>query len=130
MLVDTAVWIDFLRAAGTPGARRLRALLEEGELLCCPVIVQELLQGAAGPTQLATLREHLYPLPQLLPSLDTYAQAGALYARCRWRGVTIRSPHDCLIARLAMEHRTPLLHDDVDFERIAAIEPSLVLVRS
>jgi predicted nucleic acid-binding protein len=60
------------------------------------------------------------------PGTATYADAGSLYARCRWRGYTPRSPHDCLIAQLAIEHRAPLLHDDRDFEPIAQIEPRLV----
>lgn len=57
--------------------------------------------------------------------LLTYAEAGALYARCRWRGYTPRSPHDCLIACIAVARRVPSLHDDRDFERIAEIEPAL-----
>ena len=50
-----------------------------------------------------------------------------LYARCRWQGITIRSPNDCLIAACAVEAGEPLLHADRDFERIAAIEPRLRL---
>ena len=93
-----------------------------------PVVLQELLQGAAGAQQLVALRDHFEALPQLLPSLRTYANAGALYARCRWAGVTQRSPHDCLIAQTAIEHGVPLLHDDRDFELIAEVEPGLRLV--
>jgi predicted nucleic acid-binding protein len=40
---------------------------------------------------------------------------------------TPRSPHDCLIACIAIEHGTPLLHDDKDFEAIARVEPRLLL---
>lgn len=64
----------------------------------------------------------------LASTRHTYAAAGALYARCRWAGITPRSPHDCLIAQTAIEHGLPLLHDDRDFERIADVEPGLRLL--
>ncbi len=44
--------------------------------------------------------------------------------------VTVRSPHDCLIAQIAIEHEVPLLQDDADFERIARVEPRLSFVCS
>ena len=56
---------------------------------------------------------------------ETARHAALLYARCRWRSITIRSPNDCLIAACAIEAEQPLLHADRDFERIASIEPRL-----
>lgn len=70
---------------------------------------QEVLQGENGPQHFLRLQEQLY-------------------ARCRWQGITIRSPDDCLIAACALEAAQPLLHADRDFERIAAIEPQLQLI--
>lgn len=131
VLVDTTIWIDLLRGAAGPAVEALRRLLEEGEACLAPVVLQELLQGAASPRAGATLRRRFESLPMLEPRPvgATYAEAGLLYARCRWRGYTPRSPHDCLIAQHAIEHGVPLLHDDRDFERIAAIEPRLRTVR-
>ena len=40
----------------------------------------------------------------------------------------IRTPHDCLIAQTAIEYGVFLLQDDVDFERIAMVEPLLSFV--
>jgi hypothetical protein len=95
------------------------------------VIVQEILQGAACPESLERLREHFLALPMPIPTdlPATHAAAGALYARCRWQGITPRSPHDCLIAQVAVEHGVALLHDDRDFEQIARVEPALMLLR-
>ncbi len=131
VLVDSTVWIDLLRNQATPPVARLRALLAAGEALVAPVIVQELLQGASSPDSLERLRAHFLALPMLepKPGAATHAAAGALYARCRWAGITPRSPHDCLIAQLAVEHGMPLLHDDRDFEAIAGVETRLVLLR-
>ncbi len=125
ILVDTSVWIDWLRRGDRPATLALDRLIDEVEIVLAPVVLQELLQGAKGPEQLAELRRYFEPLPMLPPRATTYADAGALYARCRWAGVTPRSPHDCLIAQLAMEYGVPLLHDDRDFELIATVEQRL-----
>lgn len=129
VLVDTTVWIDWLRTLETKPASELDRLLEEGEAALAPIILQELLQGAASPRALRTLRGQFEALPMLIPrpGAATYGDAGALYARCRWAGYTPRSPHDCLIAQLAIEHRVPLLHDDRDFKHIAEVEAKLIL---
>ena len=131
VLVDTAVWIDWLRGTPSPATLRLGLLLQDGDAAIAPVILQELLQGAASPQALRTLRSRFEALPMLEPAAGgaTHADAGALYARCRWAGITPRSPHDCLIAQLALAHAVPLLHDDRDFDRIAEVEPQLVAWR-
>lgn len=129
ILVDTSVWIDWLRQGTRPATRVLDRVIDEGEIVLTPVVVQELLQRARGEAQLAELRAYFERLPQLMPTGKTYAEAGALYARCRWAGITPRSPHDCLIAQLAVEQGVPLLHDDRDFEAIAGVETRLVVMR-
>ncbi len=131
VLVDSTVWIALLRNQASVPVARLRALLAQGDAAVAPVIVQELLQGASSPANLERLRGHFLALPMLeaSPGAATHAAAGELYARCRWAGVTPRSPHDCLIAQLAVEHGVPLLHDDRDFEAIAGVETRLVLMR-
>ncbi|MBP7520890.1 MAG: PIN domain-containing protein [Leptothrix sp. (in: Bacteria)] len=128
MLVDTTVWIDLLRGQVTPAVVCLRQLLDRGEALIAPVIVQEILQGARDADSLTMLRKRFTALPMVEPRPhgSTHADAGALYARCRWAGVTPRSPHDCLIAQLAMENRLTLLHDDRDFEQMALVEVGLM----
>lgn len=132
VLVDTSVWIDLLRASDTPAVRRLRQLLDLGLAFVAPVIVQELLQGASSERNLAVLQQRFTVLPQLesLAGGATHVNAGALFARCRWAGITPRSPHDCLIAQTAIDHGVALLHDDRDFDRIAQVEPRLDLMRA
>jgi len=130
VLVDTTVWIDLLRGHDTPAVATLRRLLAEGQAVIAPVILQEVLQGASSPASLQRLREHFQSLPLVAPVAGglTHAAAGELYARCRWQGITPRSPHDCLIAQLAIEHDLPLLHDDRDFDALARVDPRLRLL--
>lgn len=131
VLVDSTVWIDWLRGRPSAATRLLERLLDDAEALIAPVILQEILQGAASAPALRTLRRRFGALPLLEPKAGggTHAEAGALYARCRWAGITPRSPHDCLIAQLAVENSVALLHDDRDFERIAEVEQRLRLSR-
>lgn len=128
VLVDTGVWIDWLRARASAATRALGEIIEAGDAAIAPVILQEVLQGARTPEALRSLRSRFAALPMLLTRdwISTHAAAGELYARCRWAGVTPRSPHDCLIAQLAIEHRTALLHDDSDFDLIARVDRRLV----
>jgi len=130
ILVDSTVWIDLLRNLETAPVARLRKLLDLGEATVAPVIVQEVLQGAANTAAFAKLHSYFAAMPMSGTDnpLELHVTAGRLYARSRWQGITPRSPHDCLIAVTAIEAGTPLLHDDRDFERLAAVEPALKLV--
>ena len=131
ILVDSGVWIDLLRDVQTPKTLALRELLPRREAALTAVIYQEILQGAATPERFTKLKRYFRTLPFLNPAhpIETWEAAAELYMRCRQRGYTPRSPHDCLVARIALEHRAPLLHDDRDFEVIAEVEPRLKLFR-
>lgn len=127
VLVDSSVWIDLLRGLDTPQARALRGLVALNEAALAPVVYQEILQGAASMVRLEKLRTTFRTLPFLLPrhAIETYAAAAELYVRCRQHGITPRSPHDCLVARIAIEHGVALLHDDRDYESLTQVEPAL-----
>lgn len=129
ILVDSSVWIDLLREVQTPQTLALRELLPRREAALTAVIYQEILQGAATPERFTKLKRYFRTLPFLNPAhpIETWEAAAELYMRCRQQGYTPRSPHDCLVARIAIEHRTPLLHDDRDFEAIAEAEARLKL---
>lgn len=46
-LVDTSVWVDYLRGKATPQVRTLKELLAGEEIVgVAPIILQEILQGA------------------------------------------------------------------------------------
>lgn len=51
---------------------------------------------------------------------ELFLDAADLYAAARWRGITIRSSVDCLIASIAIWHKSPVWHLDRDFDRLAA----------
>jgi len=130
VLVDTSVWIDFLRGAATAQVAALEELLEGEDLVgTTPIVLQEVLQGADSPSRFEQWRREFSGLMCYLPldPIDTHVEAARLYSACRRAGKTPRSSNDCLIARIALEHDLVLLEDDRDFEAIAQVEKKLKL---
>ena len=131
MLVDSSVWIAYLRGDDLVEVALLTEALEQGKpVWLTATILQEILQGADSPDRFTRWDRVLGELP-LLSSPDTREAARSaahLYARCRWVGITPRSANDCLIATHAILASMPLLHRDRDFDLIAGVEPKLMLV--
>ena len=131
MIADTSAWVEFFRGTGSAVHLRLRQALQSRETLLMPdAVYQELLQGARSPEHFVRLQSELDTVRTLdaHDSRETARQGAMLYARCRWQGVTIRSPNDCLIAACAIESREPLLHADHDFLLLARIDNRLQLL--
>jgi predicted nucleic acid-binding protein len=116
ILVDTSVWLMDRRRF------RLEDFVRRDQIAVCGTIIQEVLQGARSgtlrDTQETLVHMHLVDLP--LP-LNRFEYAAEIYRSLRVRGITIRSPNDCLIAASAILNRIELLHADRDFDYIADI---------
>ena len=52
---------------------------------------------------------------------DSWRNAARIFFELRRHGRTVRSPIDCCIAQLALEHDALLVHRDRDFEIIADV---------
>ena len=131
MLVDSSVWISYLRGDNPVEVALLTKALEQGDpVWLAPPILQEVLQGADSPARFTRWDRVLGEMPMVsVPDNREAARSAAhLYARCRWAGVTPRSANDCLIAMHAIFGGIPLLHRDRDFDLIASVEPKLRLV--
>ena len=129
-LVDTSVWVDFLRGSDTPQVAILKVLLDsEGVVGIAPIILQEVLQGADTDERFEKWRTYFEGLCCYAPAdpLASHIAAARLYQACRRVGKTPRSSNDCLIARIAIEEGLMLLHNDRDFRIIAAVMPGLRL---
>ena len=119
VLVDTSVWVLVGR-----GLFDLDAAVPEDDLVTCPPVYQESLQGASAE-EFGLLRRLLLRLEMLDATVPfaRYEYAVDLYGRCRKKGLTIRSSVDCLIAATAIMHDVPVLHNDRDFDHIARVAP-------
>jgi len=123
VLVDSSVWINFLRANGSSAPLR-ELLLAGDEVVCTEPVLMEVLAGARSP-------EHRDDMRRLLcrntwVSVDVasdFDAAASISAHCRSRGVTPRGVIDCLIAAVALRTSTPILANDRDFDAIARFFP-------
>jgi predicted nucleic acid-binding protein len=129
-LVDTSVWIGYMREEQNEAIRRFGEIAERGHPFgITGVIHQEVLQGAASRAKFDYLAEYLGSQTFYHPQdpVESHREAALIYFRCWRAGVTVRSAVDCLIARVAIEHDLILLHDDRDFENMAGVIPELTL---
>jgi hypothetical protein len=128
LLVDASVWIDADCAVATDATRFVASREETDEVATTGVIVQEVLQGLRSDARFEVWRQRFWGMLILEPrELSTYEVAADLYRRARAKGLTIRSPNDCLIAALALEHGALLVHNDRDFIALAQVEPALLV---
>lgn len=123
LFVDTSVWSLALRRdepSGAPEVKALRQALEGGEIVVTTgLILQELLQGFAGPRARKDIVERFTALPLLVPDRQDHINAADLRNRCRRAGVQIGTI-DALLAQLCVRHDLTLLTTDRDFEGITA----------
>jgi len=129
-LVDTSVWIDFLRDKTSAPVKYLLEIFDRNiPFGLTSFIYQEILQGAASERDFKQLIEYFSTHPIFYPKDEflSYQAAARLYFDCRRAGLTIRSSIDCLIAQIAIENDLILLHSDKDFINIKKVAPTLKL---
>ncbi len=122
LFVDTSVWSLLLRRDRPRNGAEVAALvaaLNSGErILSTGLILQELLQGFAGPKSASEIIKHFAAFPLLAPDRQDHISAAEIRNRCRKRGVQAGTI-DALIAQLCIHHELVLLTTDADFTHIA-----------
>ena len=120
VLVDSSVWIAYLRDSGGPEVDLLERLIDEQRAATTDVVLLEVLAGTTDEERAARLRRFLAGAEVLRQESPVDAEhAAALYRACRRAGDTPRSLNDCLIAAVALRHDVPVLHQDRDFTVLA-----------
>ena len=121
VLVDSSVWIAYLRDSGGPELEVLERLIGEQRAATTDVVLLEVLAGTTDEERAAQLRRFLAGAELLRQQSPVDAEhAAALYRACRRAGETPRSLNDCLVAAVALRHGVPVLHRDRDFAVLAA----------
>jgi predicted nucleic acid-binding protein len=118
LFVDTSVWSLALRRDTVPDVAEVdalrRALQGEEVVVTTGIVLQELLQGFAGPRDGRALVERFSALPMLSPDRDDHVDAAALRNECRRNGVQLGTI-DALLAQLCIRHDLVMLTTDRDF---------------
>ncbi|MEO5924664.1 MAG: PIN domain nuclease [Bryobacteraceae bacterium] len=117
ILVDSSVWIGYLRGIETRQTDKLDVLLGREPLAIGDLILAEVLQGIDGDREFQdTLRVFTALTFVELGGLELAVQAARNFRVLRQRGVTVRKTVDTMIATRCIESGYALLHDDRDFE--------------
>jgi hypothetical protein len=118
LMVDTSVWsLAFRRDAPVSGPEvlTLRTAIDGGDgIVTTGVVLQELLQGFAGPRARKEIVQRFAALPLLVPDRQDYIDAAAFRNVCRRSGVQIGTI-DALLGQLCIRHKLTLLTTDADF---------------
>lgn len=118
LLVDTSVWSLALRCDArhdAPEVNALRAaLVGADQVFTTGFILQELLQGFAGPRARSQLVEQLAALGFLQPDREDHIEAADVRNLCCRRGVQVGTI-DALLIQLCRRHDLTLLTTDKDF---------------
>lgn len=130
ILVDTSVFIDFFNGKRSKQSEMLVESVENSEDICtCGLIITEILQGIRSDKEYDGIKNILSGLLYLPVTKNMFIRAASLYRTIRKDGKTIRSPIDCILASLCLEHEVDLLHNDKDFSIIAQYTPLRILNR-
>jgi len=118
LLVDTSVWSLALRrdapVAGTE-VLALRAAIGSGDtIVTTGRVLQELLQGFAGPRARKDIAQRFTALPLLVPERQDDIDAAEIRTVCRRAGVRIGTS-DALLSQLCIRHELTLLTTGADF---------------
>jgi predicted nucleic acid-binding protein len=117
VIVDTTVWVDYLKGTDTPEAGWLEDELERQRLGLTDLILCEVLQGVRGERRFAEVRRELLRFEvHRSGGAELAIAAAGNYRRLRARGRTVRRTIDCLIATFCIMNGHSLLHSDRDFD--------------
>jgi predicted nucleic acid-binding protein len=117
ILVDSSVWIDYLRGTSSPQAEKLDALLGTVPLAIGDLILTEVLQGCATDREFNAVKRTLSTLHTAnLGGLELAIEAAKNFRKLRALGFTVRKTIDTVIATRCIMDGLELLHSDRDFD--------------
>lgn len=129
LLVDTCVWSLALRRDGPRSEPELLALKNalpgDDVVVTTGLVLQELLQGFAGPKDQMQIIKSFAALRLIQPNRDDHIGAADIRNACRRSGVQLATI-DALLIQLCIRHELTLLTTDQDFMHAAKHCPLLL----
>ena len=114
VLIDTSVWIEFFRQR-EPYHGIVTKLIDDEQVVCCGIILAELMQGAKSDKELAVLDDFIKVFSFIPETPELWATAGKLSGKLRRKGITI-GLSDCFIATAAASVKVQVATQDSHFE--------------
>ncbi len=121
IVVDSSVWIANLRGQTSQAVAKLQAIEDPDAILVGDRILLEVLQGARSEANAARIERAMrqFLIESMLDD-GLAARAATHYRLMREQGATVRKTVDLVIATFCLERGHVLLHDDRDFDAMAA----------
>jgi predicted nucleic acid-binding protein len=117
VIVDTTVWVDYLRGAQNPETQWLDLELGRQRLGLTDVILCEVLQGIPDDRSFTRVHRDLLRFEVFRTGgMELAVEAARNFRTLRRRGHTVRKTIDCFIATFCLREGHSLLHRDRDFD--------------
>jgi hypothetical protein len=117
VIVDTTVWVDYLRGARNPQTAWLDREADKKRIGLTDLILCEVLQGVRSEHEFSLVLAELRRFQVFEPCGVDLAVASAWNFRSiRAKGRTVRKMVDCLIATFCLREGHMLLHNDRDYD--------------
>ena len=117
VVVDTSVWIDYVRGLDAPHTNALDYELHRNQVITGDLLIAEFLQGFRNEKDFEAAKEIIDNLIYFdMLGKDIAFKSAQNFRLLRKNGITIRKTADIIIGTFCIEHRFPLLHNDRDFE--------------
>jgi predicted nucleic acid-binding protein len=117
VIIDTTVWIDYLRGSDNAETNWLEENLTLQRFGLTDLILCEVLQGIQDERDFAQAHADLLKFKIFKTGgMELAVSAARNYRELRHRGYTVRKTIDCLIATFCLQARHELLHRDHDFD--------------
>jgi|SRR5450432_1993764 predicted nucleic acid-binding protein len=117
VIVDTTVWIDYLRGIENEETRWLDSSLENQRIGLTDLILCEVLQGVHNQATFSRVKEQLLKFHIFDTGGEILAIASAQnYRLLRHHGRTVKKTIDCVIATFCVQAGHQLLHRDHDYD--------------
>ena len=117
ILVDTSIWIDYLKNKSSRIAEKVDGMLMKDEVCVPRIVIAELIQGAKSEREVSVIEEFVGAFNIIDQGEDTWIKAGKLSFTLKKKGRNINLS-DCYIAVIAQEHDCHIFTLDAHFKEI------------
>ena len=117
-LIDTTVWVKYLRGLDASLKDRISSLVLEDKVFASEVIIMEILRGAKSAREYNMLYQDFLALPQLATDHDVWEMAWKTAYKIRKGGINVPMV-DVIISAIAVRYKCTLMHSDKHFNLIA-----------
>lgn len=124
-VVDTSVWVSFLRWGADPASGELDRLIQHHRAVLVGPVLAELLRGLRSVKQERLLRKLFSVLPLVEVERSDWEKAGSVLRNLAAKGITVPLS-DALIAAVARRRGLPVLTLDPHFAHLPVdlVQPS------